>query len=367
MQTRSKSIILVKPVALILITVIVCLLNVLLIMTIVMPTNANETDSQNDVTCTVAVTICLNYQLELKKAGESGNENSIKYSVANQVNSTKLMNWIDTLSSFHTRHTKSDYIDNVAYWLKSELQSVCGGKVFFHNFTRIDQETNYNLKNIVCNQEGLEAARSTNNDQLIIISAHYDSRMQDINQTNARAPGADDNASGVAAVLELARILSQINLENKLIQFVLFSGEEQGQWGSKAYVKQLQTNGTLPDLVINLDMIGYRSPGLGTVDIEYDLGNKIRTNDIYSKKVGEFIKGIGPEYTNLETSLSTLGKTDLIPFEAVGSTVIGLHDGGSYKNPNYHMISDVPATLDTEYLTSVTKLALATILEFDFS
>jgi Zn-dependent M28 family amino/carboxypeptidase len=48
--------------------------------------------------------------------------------------------------------------------------------------------------------------------------------MEDINQSNARAPGADDNASGVAAVLELARVLSKADLKNNIIQFVLFSG-----------------------------------------------------------------------------------------------------------------------------------------------
>ncbi len=331
--------------------------------TLVIPTNAIETDRQDNMTCTIAVTMCSNAQVELRNP-ESVAEKSIEHLAANQINSTKLMHWIDTLSSFHTRHTKSEYIDNVANWLKSELQSVCRGEVYLHNFTRTDQETDYDLKNIICN---LESAHKKNNDQLIIISAHYDSRAQYINQTNARAPGADDNASGVAAVLELARILSQINLENKVIQFVLFSGEEQGQWGSKAYVKHLQTNGTEPDLVMNLDMIGYRSPEIRTVDIEYDLGNKIKTNDMYSKKVAELIKELASEYTNLEASLSPFGKTDLIPFEAVGSTVIGLHDGSSHYNPNYHKISDVPTTLDIEYLTSVTKLALVAILEFDFS
>ena len=55
----------------------------------------------------------------------------------------------------------------------------------------------YHLKNIVCEKPG-----STNN--TIIISAHYDSRMEDINNSTARAPGADDNASGVSALLEVS-------------------------------------------------------------------------------------------------------------------------------------------------------------------
>jgi Zn-dependent M28 family amino/carboxypeptidase len=79
----------------------------------------------------------------------------------------------------------------------------------------------YHLKNIACEKPG-----STNN--TIIISAHYDSRMEDITNSTARAPGADDNASGVSALLEVARILSNVSLNNSII-FVLFPGEEQGK------------------------------------------------------------------------------------------------------------------------------------------
>jgi hypothetical protein len=104
---------------------------------------------------------------------------------------------------------------------------------------------------------------------------------------------------------------------------------------------------------------------LGNVNIEYDLGNKITTNDAYSKNVAQFIARIDSEYTNLEASLRPLGKTDLIPFEAISKTVIGLHDGGSGLNPNYHSISDTPSTLDIGYLTSTIKLALTTILNLD--
>jgi hypothetical protein len=104
-------------------------------------------------------------------------------------NSTKLKDSIDDLSSFNTRHTKSVYIENVTYWLENELQSVCSGSVYLHNFTQIDQGSSYYLKNIICNNDN---STSPNNDvnHLILITAHYDSRMRDINQFNARAPGA---------------------------------------------------------------------------------------------------------------------------------------------------------------------------------
>lgn len=343
-----------KLVFLILITVLLTLANT----TSVTATDANGNIRHDDI-------IRLNDNMEREESEDFPDDKSIKYSIINQVNSTKLKDSIDALSSFNTRHTKSVYIENVTYWLENELQSACNGSVYFHNFTQIDRGSSYDLKNIICNRDN-STSPYDNSNHLILIIAHYDSRMRDINQSNARAPGADDDASGVAAVLELARILTQVNLKNN-IQFVLFSGEEQGQWGSTAYVKHLQANDIKPDLVINLDMIGYPSLGLGKVAIEYDQGNKSKTNDKDSKEVGEFIKKIAPKYTSLEGSLSALGKTDLFPFEAAGITVVGLHDGGSEHNPHYHSISDTPATLNVEYLTSVTQLALATILDICYN
>ena len=69
------------------------------------------------------------------------------------------------------------------------------------------------MKNIICDQGSTSVDYKNHH---ILISAHYDSRMGDINQSNARAPGADDNASGVAAVLELARVLSKVDLKNNI-------------------------------------------------------------------------------------------------------------------------------------------------------
>jgi len=319
---------------------------------------ASEYGNISDRICLFSVNICLD-QSQQKKPKDIDN---LVHLIVDQVNSTRLKNWIDILSSFQTRHTKSEYIEDVAYWLKNELQSICNGRVYFHNFTQSDQGKSYSLKNIICDLGSASANEDKGHN--ILISAHYDSRMEDINQSDARAPGADDNGSGVAAVLELARVLSKVDLKNN-IQFVLFSGEEQGQWGSSAYVKQHQTNNTKLDLVMNLDMVGYPSLGSGNVIIEHDLENKNTTNDKYSKNVAKFIAQIDSEYTNLEASLRQLGKTDLIPFEAIGKTIIGFHDGGSDLNPNYHSISDTPDTLDIGYLTSTTKLALATILNLD--
>jgi hypothetical protein len=68
---------------------------------------------------------------------------------------------------------------------------------------------------------------------------------------------------------------------------------------------------------------------------------------------------------NLNITLGILQNTDYLPFEALGYTVIGFHDDGVITNPNHHKSTDTPDTLDYEYLASVTKLALATILSLD--
>jgi Zn-dependent M28 family amino/carboxypeptidase len=292
--------------------------------------------------------------------------------ILDEINSTKLKEWIDTLSSFPTRHTKSSYIENVAYWLKSEFENVCkDSRVFFHNYAQRDQNQIFNLKNIICSsKQGLApSSPSSYHNNTIIIGAHYDSRAENINNTYARAPGADDNASGVSAVLELARILSHLNLKYNL-QFVLFSGEEQyGEWGSKKYVKYLDNNNQTKDidLYINLDMIGYTPPDetKNKVILVYDVGNKYRKNDKYSKNIALFVKKIASNYTDLEVELVELENTDLASFEAFNHTVIGIYDGGEENNPHYHKSTDTPDTLNIKYLTSITKMVLATILELD--
>jgi hypothetical protein len=338
---------------------------------IINSTNTSQADNNNNnnnnnnftISCNISIISCLNDIPHPEKKEDHKIQTDL---ILEQVSSTNLKEYIDTLSSFHTRHTKSHHIEKAANWLKSEFENICKGSVFFHNYTQSDQNKTFHLKNIICSKEGLASSQSNNNNT-IIIGAHYDSRAKNINNTHARAPGADDNASGVSALLELSRILSHLNLKYNL-QFVLFSSEEQGLWGSKNYSRYLNNsnlNSTI-ELYINFDMIGYSSPNeTNKVILEYDVGNKNLQNDEYSKTIALFIKQIASNYTNLEAILSKLENSDFIPFEALGHAVIGIHDGGVKKNPHYHKSSDMPDTLNIKYLTSITKMVLATILELD--
>ena len=305
---------------------------------------------------------------------------TISHSILDEVHKDSLEKTVRDLSSFHTRHTESELIDDVAYWLTEKLQNTCSRDVYIHNFTYIpDEDDNadskrrqqqqqeqeqrqekmplYHLKNLVCEKPG-----STNN--TIMISAHYDSRMEDINNSTVRAPGADDNASGVSALLEVARVLSNVSLDHSII-FVLFSGEEQGKWGSTHYADLIDTKDVDLNLLINLDMVGFALEGTNDFLIEYDNGNVVQDNDKSSRAVASFIKKVAEKYINLNATLGLLGNSDYLPFEALGYTVIGFHDDGVTNNPNHHKSTDTPDILNYEYLTSVTKLILATILSLD--
>ena len=274
------------------------------------------------------------------------------------VSKNRIEAWINKLtSSFPTRHSKSRFINQVAEWLKKEFESTGHTDVSFHNYTK----SNYQLKNVICNKQG-------KTDKVVIICAHYDSRMKNLEDAESSAPGADDNASGVAVVLETARVFLQADL-HCTIQFVLFSGEEQKLWGSEEYARYIKDNNIEIHRVINLDMVGYSPLGQQIINIEREIGNtgtpcnKVSSNDKDSEAFAHSMEEIACIYTNLTTIKGPIYDSDYCPFENRGYVVTGLYDEGQCNNPHYHSSNDLPSDLDMGYITSVTKLIVATILK----
>lgn len=274
-------------------------------------------------------------------------------SIVSSVSRNNIEKWITDLASFHTRHTKSKYIDDVANWLKQELDKISQTNINFHNY----KESGYKLKNIICQKTG-----SLSN-KVILVCAHYDSRMEDLEDMNSRAPGADDNASGVAVILEIARLILNLSLE-KTIQLAFFSGEEQGLWGSKNYAKQLKDNNVNLHRLINLDMVGCPpANGKNTVTIERDMGNAVLTNDKDSQTFAAMMEQMALDYTNLDVMLGPIYDSDYMPFEALGYVTVGGYDGGATdENTHYHSITDEVSFVDMDYVVSISKMVLATVL-----
>lgn len=286
-------------------------------------------------------------------------------SLINQVSLENIKSKLMKLSSYHTRHTKSKYINQVAEWLKNEFKNIGYEDVSFHEYKEIIYNKEYNLKNVICKKNG-------KNHKCIMICAHYDSRMELLFDSYSRAPGANDNASGVSSILEIARVLYNKKL-NYDLQFVFFSGEEQNLLGSEQYAKSIRKDNLNLHRLINLDMIGYPKLNPGKIIIETDddkdeseRHNRVATNDKDSLECGNIMKKMCA-YTDLYPKPDSIYDSDYEPFEKRGYVVVGAYDGSAEteQNPHYHSISDTPEKIDWNYLTSVTKIVLATILTLD--
>lgn len=101
---------------------------------------------------------------------------------------------------------------------------------------------------------------SRRNESLVLFSAHYDSRGT---FGSTRAPGANDDGSGVLSILAIARAIHDngIRFTKHAVELVTFAGEEQGLHGSQAYARQLREQGVDIALMVQADMLAYHSPG----------------------------------------------------------------------------------------------------------
>jgi hypothetical protein len=138
---------------------------------------------------------------EKKSIAAINNSDKIIKEIISSISIANIERWINKITLFHTRHSKSKFIDKVSFWLKSELEKNGQTDVRFHHYT----ENGYDLKNVICNIRGLS-------DKVILICAHYDSRMENLDDSKSRAPGADDNASGMSVILEISELLQICNL-----------------------------------------------------------------------------------------------------------------------------------------------------------
>lgn len=199
----------------------------------------------------------------------------------------------------------------------------------------------------------------------ILVTAHYD--------TVRGSLGADDNASAIAAILELARLFPANHSTARSLQLALFDQEETGLRGSLAFVADA-ANLAQVEGVINLDMLGYACyiPGCQ----QYPKGLPVTPPSLQ----GDFIAVVGdqehlpllhafqtqaeqgalPSVLTLPVPLKGLLTPDLLrsdhaPFWAKNIGAVLVSDTANFRNPHYHQPSDTPDTIDPAFLTGVTQ------------
>ena len=164
--------------------------------------------------------------------------------IAENVSALEIENTISDLVAYGTRFPYQKQLEVADYLFEKLKVNITGTDFHEYEFWGV------NWKNVVATIPG-----KTHPEEVVIVCAHLDSKSD---KRLVYAPGADDNASGCAAVLELARILSEHSFE-KSIRFIIFSREEYGWEGSTAYVKSIARNREKIRAALNLDMIAYES------------------------------------------------------------------------------------------------------------
>jgi Zn-dependent M28 family amino/carboxypeptidase len=189
----------------------------------------------------------------------------------------------------------------------------------------------------------------------ILIGAHYDSTSSVLGD----APGANDNASGVAAMLELARLLSQQTLSVDLV-FAAFGAEEHNCSGSRHLAQVAAAQRWPLALMINIDQVA-RPPDSTTVVVEYELrSHQTPYNDVASRAFGALMAQMASTYTFLTPKTADIRDSDYMPFEEMGFPCVGVFEGGESRH--VHSPADTIAALDFDYLRQVVQMVLATVV-----
>jgi hypothetical protein len=324
--------------------------------------------------------------------------------MVDEISKDKIEQNVRKLVSFHTRHNLSEQNDpskgiGAAWnWIKSEMEKSIpssGGRleVKFEEYTvggegqRIQKELK--LKNVVATLRGTDPA----DDRILIVSAHLDSRAASDTDFTSYAPGADDDGSGVAAILEMVRIMSGRKFPASIV-FMAVSGEEHGLYGSKYMAAKAKQENWNIIAMLNNDMIGNSGSsetllndnmklrvfsegipafetGQMTAARKYTSGE----NDSKARQLARYIKETGERYVD-QLIVTLIFRNDRFgrggdhtPFCQAGFTAVRICE----YNENYdrtHKIpavvngiqeGDLPEYVDYEYVRKNAGVNLATL------
>lgn len=246
-------------------------------------------------------------------------------------------------------------LERAADFIKKELES------FGYNLLeQVHIIENRSYRNLIATKEG-----KNKKDRIIIVCAHYDSVWG--------SPGADDNASGVAAIIELARLISKDDL-NKTIKFIAFTCEEPPFYttenmGSFRYAKEAKKNKEHIEAVLCLESIGFYADKKNSQNYPFGLSafypdkanfiavvSNLSSSNLLKRIVKEFKKASNfpLEYLMAPVFLApAISFSDHWSFWKFGYKAVMITDTAFYRNSYYHAQSDTPEKLDYQSISKV--------------
>ncbi len=257
---------------------------------------------------------------------------------------------VRTLESWGTRYALNENRFAVAEWIRQRFIGM--GITDADTIGFVEQTFSTWQRNVVATIAGTSPGGEE-----LIIGAHYDSQSSD----KTMAPGADDNASGVAGILEIARVLKQINYQPRAtIRFIAFAAEELGLRGAHDYAERALQAGANIILMQNYDMIAYRNPS------EED--RNVAINE-YALALNEAV--LLEDLTRTHTTLTphrtgvNISRSDSWAFSTRSFKAVFMIEDENDFNSHYHSPQDSSVYLDFTYAREIVQAGIALTLTVD--
>jgi hypothetical protein len=316
------------------------------------------------------------------------------------VDAQRLRRTVTTLAAFGTRNSLSSTTDPrrgigaARAWVYDELSRIAAGtggrmSVDRQSHTRSIAGRSVEIVNVVATLRGRRQGAAA---QTYLVTAHLDSRCSESTNAGCDAPGANDDASGVAAVVEAARVLSRATFDADLV-FLAVSGEEQGLLGAEHFAEEARNGGLPLAGVLNLDVIGNVDGGSGLTapdrvrvfsegvpsDESSDETARRRAvggeNDGPSRQLARYVNTVAATYTPDLTAwmvnrLDRFGRGgDHRPFVQRGFPAVRLTEPFENYEQQHQTVrtedgvdyGDLVRFVDFDYLQRVTRLVVASL------
>ncbi|SHN38389.1 Peptidase family M28 [Duganella sacchari] len=322
--------------------------------------------------------------------------------IVKEISPVRIEATIRKLVGFRTRHTMSDTVSETEgigaarRWIKAELERCGAGtalKVEFDSHiapvsARISRPTE--IVNVVATLPGTQAASV---ERMYVVSGHYDSRNTDVMDASGDAPGANDDASGTAAVMEMACVMARYKFDATLV-FMTVAAEEQGLLGAAHWAEQArQKNLNIAGMFTN-DIIGSSRDEHGKKDdtqvrlfaeglpVQKENSDAVRTliqtggeNDSLSRQLARAVKEAGERYVPkfkvnvIQRRDRYLRGGDHMPFLERGYAALRFtepaedfnHQHQNIRTENGVLIGDLPQYNDYNYIARVARVNAAAL------
>lgn len=266
--------------------------------------------------------------------------------LADSVDEARWYGAVEALAGFN-RYTFSPEIHNARDWLVAQFEALPRMTVQTLPF----QVQGVDAFNVIATLPG-----TVRPDEWYIIGAHYDARAQSNSHSLTASPGAEDNATGCAGVLEMARIFSAQSTEATVL-FMCYSGEEQGLLGSDDHVDSLVASGDLAKVqaMLNMEMMGFSADS----DLDILLGSRSQFPEMV-----DLFTAAAETYSTTRVVLSlTICCSDHVPYIDAGVPTVVVSGNDWFLYPHYHRSTDTPDPASVTQAGQILRLNVAAMAQ----